>query len=326
MAVIYNADKTIGNSKPISRWDSGEVGADARYSLHTSYYNYNFNKNGDGTYTYLRSRKVDPTVLKEDAVVNRDKSTSAFSITGFINNMQKFYYAPPSDNLWTVSIRLHSGSKITKDPSSLSQLYKNIIEANKVYDTSNVTSKWGINYGATVKNSPQSFIEGFSGENRIFLAQTVNFKPYALTVNENAYSAASAAGGFLTFGKILQSKNGGNECNISFLISNWDICEVLIDPWIAAIAKYGLIEDSSISNIKADIVLEEYSASAPKNLVSDKDYNFEKMVHRKTYRFFKAFPTNRSELSRNYEANQAGSFKTSTVNFKFDEYSITYHV
>ena len=326
MAVIYNADKTIGNSKNISRWDSGEVGADARYSLYSSYYNYNFNKNGDGTFTYSRSRKVDPTTLKEDSVINLDKSTTAFSIAGFINNMQKFYYAPPSDNLWTVSIRLHSGTTVPKEPNSLSSLYNNIINANKKYDTSNVKSKWGINYAPSVKNSPSSFIEGFSGESRMFLAQTVNFKPYGLTINENAFSSASAAGGFLTFGKVLQSKTGGNECNISFLISNWDICEILIDPWIAAIAKHGLIEDSTIPNIKADIILEEYSTSAPKNLVAGDDYNFEKMVHSKTYKFFKAFPTSRSELSRNYEAAQAGAFKTSTVNFKFDEYSITYHV
>jgi hypothetical protein len=50
------------------------------------------------------------------------------------------------------------------------------------------------------------------------------------------------------------------------------------------------------------------------------------MVLRKTYTFYKAFPISRGEISKNYEFNQAGTFKTSTVNFRFDEYKIKYHV
>lgn len=323
MAVIYNADKSVGNTREKNRWDLGG-NADARYSLYSSKYGYEFNSNGDGTYTYKRSRKNAPKTLNDVEVKAMDASFAAFSINGFVNKMQQFYFAPPSDNLWTVSIRLHSDT-LTAKPNSIVSLYDEICKANKEYDETNVRSNWGINYASKVKSSPYNYIEDLADSSRLFLAQTVNFRPYGITVNENAFSAGQSAGGFLTFGKILQSKTGGNECSISFLISNWDICDVLIDPWIAAIAKYGLIEASGIPNLKADIILEEYSASVPKDMM-DEGYDFKEMVLRKTYKFIKAFPISRGEVSKNYEFNQAGTFKTSTVQFKFDEYNITYHV
>lgn len=322
MAIIYNDDKTVGNTRPANRWDLGR-NADARYSLYSSKYGYEFKSNGDGTYTYERSRKNEPKSLSDAEVRTKDASFTAFSINGFINKMQQFYFAPPSDNLWTVSIRLHTDS-LSARPNTIVSLYDQIIEANRIYDTSNVKSKWGINYAAKVKLDPRNYMEDLADNSRLFLAQTVNFKPYGITVSENVFTPAQSAGGFLTFGKVLQSKTGGNECSISFLISNWDICDILIDPWIAAIAKHGLIEATGIPNLKADIILEEYSSSVPKDMVEG--YEYKEMVLRKTYKFIKAFPISRGEVSKNYEYNQAGTFKTSTVQFKFDEYNITYHI
>lgn len=250
-----------------------------------------------------------------------------FSMIGFVNKMGNFYYAPPSDNFWTVDIRLHSRGDEGNEKPNLSFLYKNILDANLIYDAYHVNSNWKVGFKMHIdENKKRSFISGFEGESGMFLAQSVNFRPYALTINENSFSPGQSSGGFLTFGKIVQSKTGGNECNISFLISNWDICEVLIDPWIAAIGKWGLIESSDIKNLKADIFVHEYSVSVDKNINPDEDYNFQSLVHRKTYKFFKAFPINRGETSKNYDFNQAGTFKTSTVNFKFDEYSIEYHI
>lgn len=324
MATIYNPGGSVGFTKQATRWDAG-ANPDARYSLYSSFYNYNFRENGDGTYTYERSRKIEHQSLNEQSVNRLDNSSVAFSIAGFVNKMQKFYFAPPSDNLWTVSIRLHSDN-LNSRPDSISQLYQNIILANHVYDNQNVKSKWGIEYASKVVNNPNNYIADLAGNSKIFLAQSVNFRPYGITINENVFSNGQAAGGFLTFGKVLQSKSGGNECNINFLVSNWDICDVLVDPWIAAIAKYGLIEDDSIVNLKADIYIEEYSASVDKKLNNDNNYNFSEMVLRKTYKFIKAFPISRGEISKNYDFNQAGSFKTSMVNFKFDEYKIIYHV
>ena len=326
MASIYNQDGSVGFSKQANKWDAG-ANPDSRYSLYSTFYNYEFSDRGDGTYTYKRSRKYEPALLSDRDVNNLDNSPlQSSTVANFVNKMQKFYFAPPSDNLWTVSIRLHSDG-LPYEPNSILTLYDNIIRANSVYDSLNIKSRWGMDYDPKIVNNPRNFIYDLSSHSRIFLAQTVNFRPYALTINENAYSSGQASGGFLTFGKILQSKSGGNECNISFLVSNWDICDVLIDPWIAAIAKYGLIEDSTIDNIKADIIIEEYSASVDKKLVKSMEgYNFGSMMLRKTYTFYKAFPINRGEISKNYEFNQAGAFKTSTVSFKFDEYKIKYHI
>ena len=272
--------------------------------------------------------------LKTKSANNKDTQstkpviqTPEFSIMGFAKKMGNFYYGPPSDNFWTIDIRLHPRGDEGNEKPNLSLLYRNIIEANRGYDVNHVTSNWNVGFKASVDdNRKASYIAGFEGSSGLFLAQSVNFRPYALTINENSFSSGQASGGFLTFGKIAQSKSGGNECNISFLISNWDICDVLIDPWIAAIAKWGLIESSEIRNLKADIFVHEYSTSVDKNIHPDENYNCESLVHRKTYKFFKAFPTNRGEVSKSYEFNQAGTFKTSTVNFKFDEYSIEYHI
>ena len=329
MASIYNRDGSVGFSKQANKWEGG-ANPDSRYSLYSSFYNYEFSDRGDGTYTYRRSRKVEPSRLSDNDINALDKSfLQSSTIANFVNKMQKFYFAPPSDNLWTVSIRLHNnnGNGLTYDSNSISNLYNNIISANYSYDNHNVGSKWGINYDRKIINNPGNYIYELSGQSRIFLAQSVNFRPYALTINENAYTNGQSAGGFLTFGKILQSKSAGNECTISFLVSNWDICDVLIDPWIAAVAKCGLIEDSHIPTIKADIIIEEYSASVDKSIMHPtEDYNFSGMVLRKTYTFYKAFPISRGEISKNYEFNQAGTIKTSTVNFRFDEYKIKYHV
>lgn len=54
------------------------------------------------------------------------------------------------------------------------------------------------------------------------------------------------------------SRQNNRNLNISFLISNWDIGDILFDPWIAAVAQKGLIEDGS-STIKAKITISEYS-------------------------------------------------------------------
>jgi hypothetical protein len=47
------------------------------------------------------------------------------------------------------------------------------------------------------------------------------------------------------------------------LVSNWDIGDILFDPWIAAVAQKGLIEDDN-SSIKGKIVIKEYASSLPK--------------------------------------------------------------
>lgn len=75
-------------------------------------------------------------------------------------------------------------------------------------------------------------------------------------------------GGFFNFGNIAQSRPNNRKLNINFLISNWDIGDILFDPWIAAVTQKGLIEDGN-SSIKAKIVIREYSSALPKEYTSN---------------------------------------------------------
>ncbi len=48
-------------------------------------------------------------------------------------------------------------------------------------------------------------------------------------------------GGFLKFGKVVQSRTSTDELKVNFLVSNWDIGDILFDRWIAAVSQKGLI-------------------------------------------------------------------------------------
>lgn len=125
-------------------------------------------------------------------------------------------------------------------------------------------------------------------------------------------------------GNTLLQKSSGNSCNISFLISNWSIGDILIEPWIAAIMQRGLIESSNgpldgQKSIKADIYIREYSASS-----DSKVYQNANMRLRKEYRLVNAFPVKRSQVEYKYDQGSAGEYRKEVVPFYFDEYSIRY--
>jgi hypothetical protein len=69
-------------------------------------------------------------------------------LNNFMSMMQMFQFAPPSDNIWTVSITCIPHKVKTEDgmqdiKPSLETLYKAIVEVNKKWNEK-VASKWEI--------------------------------------------------------------------------------------------------------------------------------------------------------------------------------------
>jgi hypothetical protein len=76
-------------------------------------------------------------------------TSSQNMLSNFMQKMQLFQFAPPSDNIWTVSIEVASarGSNLTdKDDlgTSIVTLYNGIIAANKLWSQKS-TTRWAIN-------------------------------------------------------------------------------------------------------------------------------------------------------------------------------------
>ena len=258
-----------------------------------------------------------------NAIANQD-SSDAYSvepgpIPKFLNKFSEWQFNCPSNTLWTIKILLHnSGDDSTEH--SLVTLYKNIITCNKKYKLQNNTD-WNI----VNNNANASFLNQFIGafnidETQLFLADSVSFTLNSVTINSQVSNTNIPYSGFVQYGKIANNKNQDLQAKIRFLCSNWDINDVFFDPWISAIAQQGLIESSELPAIKADIFLSCYSASVPGDSYSKSTWQL-----RKTYKFFKAFPFSRDQISLGYNSEDA-FFKTVTVDFSFQDYSIVYSV
>ena len=249
-----------------------------------------------------------------NAIANKDSET-AYSLTpGPIPQ-----FNCPSNTLWTIQILQHNSGEGSADHSLVS-LYKNIIICNEKYKIQNNTD-WAI----TNANKSSSFLTQFIGafnvdETQLFLADSVSFESNSVTINSQVSNANMNYAGFIQFGKVVTNKNQDMKAKIRFLCSNWDINDVFFDPWISAIAQQGLIESSELPNIKADIVLNCYSSSVP-----GKSYAKDTWQLRKTHKFIKAFPFSREQTTLGYSSEDA-FFKTSNVDFSFQEYSTTYSV
>ena len=305
--MIKNADGTIGNTISANKYQMDD-NLQAKYRLLQSY-----------------SNKREVTKVKSGGTSGKKSNeiadTTQANILNFLSKMEMFYFAPPSDNLWTVTIDLarNRGNTASKLPS----LYRNIIAVNQAWKKK-VGTQWGVNVSEpskTSKNTPEQFITEFVGASGVFLAQNVNFTPISVNVVDKPWSQASNAGSFLNFGNAVQSRSDSKSLKISFLVSNWDIGDILFEPWIAAVAQKGLIEDEN-SSIKADIIISEFTSGMPKEY--NKNEVFTSMVCRKQYIFKNCVPVSRGEVSKTYEFNEAGSFKKSIIDFRFDDYEINY--
>lgn len=309
MSIIRNTDGTIGNVISANKFMKDD-NLQSKYRLLQSY----------------SSQSVKKERINAGGVTSEHKEvaqTTHANILNFITKLQNFYFSPPSDNLWTITIDHISNddAKVSKLPT----LYDAITATNSELWNKKIGTKWGVNLSKaenTSKNSGKNYIAEFTGNSGVFLAQNVQFTPLSANVSVEPWTLATNQKSFLNFGTVAHGRTDSKTLKIAFLISNWDIGDILFDPWIAAVAQKGLIEDENTS-IKAKIILSEYSSSMPQ--LYNKGQPFRTMECRKQYIFYNCVPINRGEISKNYDQHEAGQFKKTMVEFKYDDYEIIYN-
>lgn len=248
-------------------------------------------------------------------------STSHPGVLHFITKLQKFQYAPPSDNLWTIEI---SAQETTQPKTNgLVTLYKSITSINSNWQKM-IQSKWKISLASPLKRNSMvdtNYISQFAQQSGVFLAQNINFSPHSVTVSESVFPEGTQHSAFLNFGYFTQNRQVNRSLKVTFLVSNWDIGDILFDPWIAAVAQHGLIQDGT-TGVKAKITIKEYSAGV--DITKNDNVQNSTMTCRKQYIFHNCVPVNRGSVEKKYDFNEAGTFKLSVVEFKYDDYEIQY--
>lgn len=314
MAIIKNSDWSVGSVRQLNQYeyDTEQAG---KYRF--------FQMLNDSSY---KSKLLQHD--KELTLSNQLYNTTNTPIN-FNQKLQIFQFSPPSDNLWNVEITLSDrsggvGSQVVADNKNLLQLYYNILSVNNNWSNNN-DERWKIDM-TQVKNTSMTNIDDYirsfcSSGLGIFLAQQVQFTPFSINADAAPFGELQQHGSFFKNGKAVKSRKDDDNLKINFLVSNWDIGDILIEPWMAAIAQYGLIERGDIC-IKAKIKITEYSASRPK-FNSEENYGNE-MRARKQYIFNNCFPIQRDEVKKTYDPNEAGQFKNQVVTFMFDDYHINY--
>ena len=258
MAIIKNPDGTIGNTISANKFMM-DNNLQAKYRLLQSYTN---ERKG-----HKLGKKIAGTYGKDYKLSDAEKNLTQFNIDNFISKLQKFEFCPPSDNLWTIEI---TGQY---DNTKLVGLYDNILSTNKNW-SNQVGTRWKINMetaeNTSKHNTKRDFMQIFQDDvSGLFLAQNVSFTPMASNVIDKPWSQALNNNMFLNFGNAATGRSESKNLNISFLISNWDICDILFDPWISAVGQKGLIEDEQPS-IKAKIIISEFSSGLPKEYTNNR--------------------------------------------------------
>lgn len=239
----------------------------------------------------------------------------------FLQKFRDWKFCPPSDHLWTVHFTLSPRSTTGEiQQSSLGDLYNNIISANTRYD-SMYSPIWKID----VPNDISSYMGNIQDSTiGMFLASDVSFS----TNKINSISATSESikpySGWLSYGKIQAGRDHTHTAKIKFFKSNWDISEIFFDRWIGAIGQQGLIEDETLPNLKANIIINEYACSAPAEKLTKIGTDITSWLLRKTITLSRAFPTSRDQTTLSYEDGDAGKVKYNNVDFDFDSYQIKY--
>ena len=226
-----------------------------------------------GQARFLQLSAINQTIdkTKKPSLDNLDGNTFLNTPVNFNQKLQIFQFAPPSDNLWNVSFKLSYYEGQPNNNNNLLQLYKNILSVNEGWSNWH-EEKWKMDL-KQIETSSQENVDNFirhlcSDEIGVFLAQQINFTPFSVQVDKNPFGELQQFGGFYKNGKIVKGRNDEDSIKINFIISNWDITDLLIEPWIAAIAQNGSImasnKDGKYIHLKADITITEYSASYPR--------------------------------------------------------------
>lgn len=260
-----------------------------------------------------------------------DSNTLNGPLLKFLTLMGKeWVFNLPSNNLWTVEIRLHNDGKGDDKTHEFKDLFANIIQANQTHDEQ-VGSLWKVESPNGEGSVAKEFGDGFIGkvydkEIGIFLAQGVTYNTHKVQINTNIADQLLPYAGFMAWGMATNGKAAGQEANIQFLETNWNIGNILFDRWIAAILQQGLIEssDESMPNIKSDIYIRKYSPSVPDGR-EVKNANGEKQwVLREEVILYKAVPLSHDGDNRLDYETPTGP-RVVTVNFNYLDYSIKYN-
>lgn len=251
----------------------------------------------------------------------------------FNSKIQNYLFSPPSDNLWNVEIKLSTlKDDGTQRPNyfgtSLNALYNNIIKVNEQWSNTR-NEGWQVvvphsnNQRMGVQYSPSAYMSELDdAELGVFLAQTVSFSKISIQVDVNPFSDIQAHGGFFKSAKVVKGRSDTDQLKIGFLVSNWDITEILIEPWMAAIAQRGLVEYDDNLTLKAQIIVTEYASSHPK--FTDTLIYEPLMEARKKYVFDNCFPSSVPDNDRKY-GSDGGEYKTKVVSFYFDSCRTIYN-
>lgn len=247
----------------------------------------------------------------------------AGALNTFLDKMGNWKFNPPSSNLWVVHIALHNDGTLNANAKhDLLALYDNIKKVNDLYD-STYDSKYGVIVnGANGMGPVRDFIQqSDDGNIGIFLATDMTMSNGKVITKDHISSPNTEFTGWLKYGKVQTGREHNLNIKLKFLKSNWDINELLFDPWIAAIGQQGLIEGDEVDgiyDIKADIVLMEYAASSPGQ--STKSWVLRKSIH-----MTRCFPKSRENYAYDYSYEKAGQFTSALVEFEFDNYTIIYY-
>ena len=234
----------------------------------------------------------------------------------YLEKFKDWKYCPPSNHLWTVTFLLSSRGDKQNEVSTFATLYNNIVRVNTLYDAT-YSPLWKI----TTPNGTGDFVINSQDNNiGLFLVNELSFNGNSVSIQDTQSGAQQQYTGWLSYGKTQTGRNHNHAAKIKFAQSNWDFIEIFIDRWIAAIGQQGLIEDSSLPNIKANIIITEYACGVP-----GKAKNKGTWIPRKKITLKRAFPKNRQDNKLDYSPDSAGDMKYNLVDFEFDAYEVYYY-
>lgn len=240
---------------------------------------------------------------------------SANILGAYLEKFKDWKYCPPSNHLWTITFLLSSRNDTQNTACTFSALYNNIVKVNNLYEAT-YSALWKIK---TPKGA-EDFVSRSQDSNiGLFLVNEMSFNGNSVSIQDTQSGAQQQYTGWLSYGKTQTGRNHNHAAKITFAQTNWNFIEIFIDRWIAAIGQQGLIEDSNLPNIKANIIITEYACSVP-----DKSKNKGVWVPRKKITLKKAFPKNRQDTKLDYSPDNAGEMKYNIVDFEFDAYEIEY--
>lgn len=245
-------------------------------------------------------------------------SLKAGAIPLFLDKLKEWRFNLPSRNLWTVHIQLHNDGGTQNH--TLLELYKNIDKANRTYQAS-VGTAWKM-AGPSNASFSNDFLNRLqSDQTEFFLAQGFSFDIRQVNINDNTSDFMAQESGFLKYGTVENGVSYNPTARFQFIQTNWSLSDILFDRWIAAVGQQGLIEDSSLPNIKADIIVYQYSAGIPSTMSNKKSTDTKAWQLRKITKLIKAFPKSRTNVDLTYSNDGP---EIDTVEFSFMDYTIEY--